>query len=71
MLYNLHIYFSFDSIMLYNKKKLTSKECLEIKDLNAILILARNCIVILKLQKYNSIKKKSGGGNICNTIFLT
>lgn len=60
--------------MLYNKKKLTSKECLERKDLNAIqkiLILAPNCIVILKLQKYNSIKKKSGGGNICDTILLT
>lgn len=49
--------------MLYNKKKLTSKECLERKDLytiQKILILVPDCIVTLKLQKYNSIKKKSG-----------
>lgn len=56
--------------MIYNKNKLTSTECLERKALNTVLILAPNCIIILKLQKHNNIKEESGGGNICNIIIF-
>lgn len=51
MPYNLHVDFPFDSIILHNESKLTSREYLERKSLSTILILAPNCIMnILKLQ---------------------